>query len=253
MKVTFLGTGTSQGIPVIGCNCDACQSSDPRDNRLRVSIQIEVEDKTLVIDVGPDFRQQMLRAGTLKIDAILITHEHSDHVAGLDDIRPFNFMHEMDMPIYSTPNVLDVLREKYPYIFAGTYPGVPRAKLIEINKTKNFSAAGIPIIPIEIHHGKLPILGFRVGDFAYLTDFKTISSEEAKKLAGVKTLVISALQHKVHHSHSTLEESIEFVNKMGFPLAYFTHLSHKMGTHKDTESLLPKHIHIAYDGLVLEI
>lgn len=253
MKVTFLGTGTSQGIPVIGCNCAACVSQDPRDNRLRVSIQIEIENKTIVIDVGPDFRQQMLRAGTDQIHAILITHEHSDHIAGLDDIRPFNFRYDMDMPIYANAAVQQALKVKYNYIFDATYPGVPKIQQHLISKEDNFIVAGIPIIPIEILHGNLPILGFRIGNFAYLTDFKTIEANERIKLKGLQTLVISALQHEPHHSHSTLQESINFVNQLGVEKAYFTHLSHKMGTHKVTEKLLPKHINIAYDGLVLDL
>lgn len=253
MKITFLGTGTSQGIPVIGCKCEACLSEDPRDNRLRVSIQIEIDGKIIVIDVGPDFRQQMLRAKTKQIDAILITHEHSDHVAGLDDIRPFNFMYEMDMPIYSTQRVSKELIQRYGYIFEASYPGVPKVEQHLISKEKTFFAAGIPIVPVEIFHGKLPILGFRIGNFAYLTDFKTIDPEEAKKLKGVETLVISALQQHPHHSHSTLTESVDFVQKLGISTAYFTHLSHKMGTHAATEQLLPSNIQIAYDGLVIEV
>ena len=190
----------------------------------------------------------MLRASTTRIDAILITHEHGDHVAGLDDICPFNIMLEMYMQIYANTSIYEVLQQKHPHIFASNYPSVQSHF---ISKDNNFTAAEIPIIPIEIHHGKLPILGFRVGDFAYLTDFKTIEDQEAKKLIGVKTLVISALQHKPHHSHSTLKESIGFVNKIGVEEAYFTHLSHKMGTHAETELLLPKHIQIAYDGQIL--
>jgi phosphoribosyl 1,2-cyclic phosphate phosphodiesterase len=252
MKVTFLGTGTSQGIPVIGCKCDACLSSDFRDNRLRVSIQVEIEGKTIIIDVGPDFRQQMLRAGTEKVDAILITHEHSDHVIGLDDIRPFNFMYETDMPIYSTKTVLEDLKNRFSYIFEASYPGVPKVQQHLISKEQSFLAAGIPIIPIEIFHGKLPILGFRIGDFAYLTDFKTIEPLEEVKLKGVKILVVSALQHDFHHSHSTLKESVDFIQRLNIPKAYLTHLSHRMGTHAATEQLLPSNIQIAHDGLVIE-
>jgi len=251
MKVTFLGTGTSQGIPVIGCKCAACISTDPRDDRLRVAVQIEVEGKTIVIDVGPDFRQQMLRAKTEQIHAILITHEHSDHVAGLDDIRPFNFMYETDMPIYCTSHVAKELKQRYGYIFEANYPGVPKVQQHIISKAQNFVAAGMPIVPIEIFHGKLPILGFRIGNFAYLTDFKTIDPLEKAKLEGIKTLVISALQHHSHHSHSTLTESVDFIQSLNIPRAYLTHLSHKMGTHAATEQLLPSNIRIAYDGLVI--
>ncbi len=253
MKVTFLGTGTSQGIPVIGCNCKACLSEDPKDNRLRVSVQIEINDKIIIIDVGPDFRQQMLKEGTKRIDAILITHEHSDHVAGIDDIRPYNFMYGMEMPFYTTANVQKVLIQKHPYIFEAKYPGVPRIKLHTISKARKFKIADISVIPVEIFHGKLAILGFRIGDFAYLTDFKTIDDKEAIKLKGTKVLVVSALQHKKHHSHSSLQESVDFVNKIGAPKAYFTHISHKMGSHKETEKLLPKHIRIAHDGLTIKI
>lgn len=253
MKITFLGTGTSQGIPVIGCKCDACISTDPRDNRLRVSIQIETEGKTIVIDVGPDFRQQMLRAKTEQIDAILITHEHSDHVAGLDDIRPFNFRYETDMPIYLTKRVAKDLKQRFSYIFESNYPGLPKIQQQLISKESSFVAADIPIVPIEIFHGELPILGFRIGDFAYLTDFKTIAPSEEIKLKGVQTLVISALQHHAHHSHSTLTESVDFIEKLGIPKAYLTHLSHKMGTHAATEQLLPQNIRIAYDQLVIEV
>jgi len=182
----------------------------------------------------------------------LFTHAHSDHVAGLDDIRPFNFMHEKDMPIYNTKEVATELKKRYGYIFEATYPGVPKVEQHLISKEHNFVAAGIPIVPIEILHGKLPILGFRIGDFAYLTDFKTIDPLEEIKLKGVKTLVISALQHHPHHSHSTLTESIAFIERLKIPKAYLTHLSHKMGTHAATAQLLPPHIQIAYDELVIE-
>ena len=253
MKITFLGTATSQGIPVIGCQCAACASEDPKDNRLRVSVQVELNQQTWVIDVGPDFRQQMLRAKTKKVDAILITHEHSDHVAGLDDIRPFNFRYNLDMPIYTSQVVQDILKQKHPYIFAATYPGVPRVVLHTISKKNNFKIGDTEVVPIEIYHGKMPILGFRIQNFAYLTDFKSIQPSELPKLAGIETLVISALQHKKHHSHACLKESIDFVKSIGNPKSYFTHISHKMGTHEATSRLLPPNIQLAYDGLVLEL
>lgn len=253
MKVTFLGTGTSQGIPIIGCTCEVCQSTDEKDKRLRCSIQIEHKGTTLIVDVGPDFRQQMLRAKTSYIDGILITHGHNDHVAGLDDIRPFNFLHKMDMPVYGQQEVLQILEGRYPYIFAATYPGVPRVILHPIDKSKPVQIKEIEVIPIEILHGSLPILGYRVANFAYLTDFKSISDIEFEKLKGVDTLVVSALQKEPHHSHATLEESIAFAAQVGAKQTYFTHLSHRMGTHQATSELLSKNIQIAYDGLVLNL
>lgn len=249
MKATFLGTGTSQGIPVIGCPCEVCQSKDTRDKRLRTAFQIETQGKTLVIDIGPDFRQQMLRAGTHKVDAILISHEHSDHVAGLDDVRPFNFKYEMDMPIYALERVHARLRQSHAYIFAATYPGVPRVEQYVVSHEANFEAAGIPITPIQVEHGSLPILGYRIGNLAYLTDYKTLPSSEYAKLEGLEVLVVSALQQLPHHSHATLEEAVALIDKIGVPKAYLTHLSHAMGTHAATQALLPEHIQIAYDGL----
>ncbi len=249
MKITFLGTGTSQGIPVICCTCAACLSADTKDQRLRSAIQIEVENQTIVIDIGPDFRQQMLRAKTHQIAAILLTHGHNDHIAGLDDIRPYNFFYKMDMPLYGQKNVLDFLKQRHPYIFAATYPGVPRVLLHTIDKNTPFEVASIPIIPIEIYHGRLPILAYRIANFAYLTDFKTIADSELLKLKGLDILVVSALQEEPHHSHSSLSESIAFAQKVGAKKTYFTHLSHKMGTHGETVLKLPPNIYIAYDGL----
>lgn len=249
MKATFLGTGTSQGIPVIACPCKVCQSKDPRDKRLRTAFQIETQGKTLVIDIGPDFRQQMLRAGTQKVDAILISHEHSDHVAGLDDVRPFNFRYEMDMPIYALERVHARLRQSHAYIFAANYPGVPRVEQHVVSQEANFEAAGIPIIPILVEHGSLPILGYRIGKLAYLTDYKTLPVSEYTKLEGLEVLVVSALQQLPHHSHATLEEAVALIENLGVPKAYLTHLSHTMGTHAATQALLPNHIQVAHDTL----
>lgn len=253
MKVTFLGTGTSQGIPVIGCACAVCCSKNPKDKRLRVSILIETEDQTLVVDVGPDFRQQMLREQVQKLDAVLLTHEHRDHIAGLDDVRAFNFKYEMDMPVYCSLQVQEQLKKAYAYIFEATYPGVPRVVLHTISKENAFEIGSTIITPIELMHGALPILGFRVGNFAYLTDTKTIGNEELKKLEGLDILVLNALHHFPHHSHLNLEEALAMVERIGAKQAYFTHMSHLMGTHTETSASLPPHIQLAYDGLQIDI
>lgn len=254
MRITFLGTGTSQGIPVIGCTCPACTSENPQDKRLRVSIKIELDDETtIVVDCGPDFRQQMLQSKTTKINALLITHEHSDHVAGLDDIRPFNFRYNMDMPVYTLPRVQENLKERFRYIFAATYPGVPRVVQHAVTKDTPFKIGKHEIIPIEIWHGGLPILGFRIGDFAYLTDFKSITDEEAQKLNGIYTIVISALQKEPHHSHANLEQALDFVAQQQIPQAYLTHLSHQMGPVASIQDNLPANVQVAYDGLQIEV
>ena len=254
MQVTFLGTGTSQGIPVIGCDCKVCQSDSPKDKRLRCSVLIQIGDKNIVIDIGPDFRQQMLRANVSDLHAILITHEHNDHIIGLDDVRPFNFKQKRDMPIFAERRVLEELKIRFSYAFAeNKYPGAPTIQPIEIKKGKNFEAAGIEIEPIEIEHGNLPILGFRVGDFAYLTDMKTISEKEIKKIKGINTLVINALHHYKHHSHLNLEEALAMVERIAPKRAFFTHMSHYMGLHGEINAQLPEHISLAYDGLVLEM
>ena len=188
MQITFLGTGTSQGVPIIGCNCETCLSEDKRDKRLRQAIMITLDDgKNIVIDIGPDFRYQMLREKVQDVEAILITHEHNDHVAGLDDVRPFNFKHRKDMPIYAVNRVIDILKYRFDYVFAtNPYSGVPRINLLEVEKSKSFEIAGQPIIPIEVLHYKLPVLGFRFNDFTYLTDIKTITDEELEKVKGTK-------------------------------------------------------------------
>lgn len=252
--VTFLGTGTSQGIPVIGSNHPVCKSTDPKDKRLRVSVLLRWEDFTYVIDCGPDFRQQMLRENISKIDGILLTHEHSDHTAGLDDIRPFNFSHG-NIPFYADKRVFTSLHERFAYIFAteNKYPGAPSIEEIVIEKNVPFFIGGKEVIPIEAFHDTLPVLGFRVENFTYLTDVKTISEEEMQKVKGTKVLVVNALREKPHYSHFNLAEALEFINKIQPEITYLTHISHLMGFHEEVEKRLPKNVHLAYDTLTLNI
>ncbi len=255
MKISFLGTGTSQGIPVIGCRCKACSSLEEKDKRLRTSCMIEVGTKRIIIDVGPDFRQQMLREGGKEIHAILISHEHNDHVAGLDDVRPFNFRYTKDMPVYGLPRVMDDLEKRFDYIFEERpYPGAPIVSLNPISgNEKIMMVGGIEIIPIHIIHGDLPILGYRVRDFAYLTDVKTVPEKEFEKLTALNVLVLSAVRDEEHHSHLTLEQAIGMAKKIGAKETYFTHFSHLLGTHENIVSRLPKGIYAAYDGLQVEL
>lgn len=251
MKITFLGTGTSQGIPVITCKCVVCQSADHRDKRLRVSVLIETDDKTFVIDSGPDFRYQMLRAGVKDLDAILFTHEHKDHVAGLDDIRPFNYLLKKNIDIYATERVEHALKREFSYIFSEVrYPGLPQIDLHTITD-QPFYIGATEIIPLNIMHYKLPILGFRIGDFSYITDAKTISDETLAKVKGTRILVVNALQREQHISHFTLDEAIEFAEKIGAEATYFTHISHNLGLHAIVEKDLPANIKLAYDGLTI--
>lgn len=253
MKVTFLGTGTSQGVPVIGCECQVCKSLDFRDKRFRSSIHVEAQGVSLVVDTGPDFRMQMLRAGIKKLDAIVYTHEHKDHTAGLDDIRPYNFSQQMDMPIFGRRQVLDQIQREFSYIFsAKKYPGVPQVEPVEIDENP-FQINGLPITPIPVLHYKLPVLGFRFGDFSYITDANFIPDESFKLLEGTEILVLNALQKETHISHFTLEEAIEMAQKIGAKQTYFTHISHRLGLHSAVERDLPTGIALGYDGLELSL
>lgn len=250
MKVTFLGTGTSQGVPVIGCTCEVCRSLDFRDKRLRTSILLEVDDHTFIIDTGPDFRQQMLREQVKRLDAVIFTHAHRDHTAGLDDVRAYNFMQQMDMPVYGTPQVLEQLKVEYAYAFvAEYYPGIPRLSLNEIDG--DFNVNGVSFLPLPVMHLHMPVLGFRIGNFSYITDAKSIPPGTIEKLEGTETLVLNALQREQHISHFNLAEALEMVETIRPRNTWFTHISHKMGLHSDVEKELPENVSLAFDGLKL--
>ena len=254
LKITFLGTGTSQGIPVIGSDHPVSFSKDPRDKRLRSSILIEYDNYNFVIDCGPDFRQQMLRTNCRKLDAIIFTHEHADHTTGIDDVRPF-FFRQGKIPIYLHKRVLGSLHKRFAYIFdpKQKYPGAPDFEVNLINKENDFNLFGLNITPIESVHLRLPVLGFRIGKFAYLTDVKTISGIELEKLKELDTLVINSLRYEPHPSHLNIEEALDIVNSINPKKSFFTHISHNMGFHKEVCDKLPESVSLAYDGLVLEI
>ena len=253
MKITFLGTGTSQGVPVIACDCKTCQSDDPRDKRLRTSLLLETEKAIIVFDAGPDFRQQMLREKVTHIDAIVLTHEHKDHIAGIDDVRAFNYKTRDAIDIFAEERVLKEIRREYSYVFAEQqYPGIPKMRLNEIN-TENFSIKGLEIIPVRVMHFRLPILGFRIGDFAYITDANSVPEESKEKLYGVKYLVVNALRKEKHISHFSLYEAINFIREISPRQAYITHISHQMGLYRDVSKELPPEIKLAFDGLSIEI
>lgn len=253
MKVTLLGTGTSQGVPVIGCTCEVCRSVDYRDQRLRVSVHLQVDGKSIIIDSGPDFRQQVLRERIRTLDALVFTHEHKDHTAGLDDIRAFNFLQHKDMPVYGEERVLEQLKREFAYIFSDyKYPGIPQVALHPINE-QPFEVEGVPFTPIRVMHYKLPVLGFRIGDFTYITDANYISEEEKEKVRGSKVIVLNALRHEHHISHFSLQEAVNLLEELQPEQAYLTHISHLMGLHREVELQLPDFIRLAYDGLQFEV
>ncbi|WP_163515618.1 MBL fold metallo-hydrolase [Gelidibacter japonicus] len=253
MKVIFLGTGTSQGIPVIGSTHPVCLSENPKDKRLRVSVLIEWRTYTYVIDCGPDFRQQMLNAKCTKLDGVVFTHEHADHTAGLDDIRPFYFK-QGDIPIYAHKRVLKALKERFAYIFEtkNKYAGAPGVTPIRI-ENKAFRLGDLNVVPINGMHYKLQVFGFRFKDFAYLTDMKTIEDKEIEKLKGVKVLVVNALREEEHISHFNLREALEIINKVKPERAYLTHISHMLGFHDEVEKTLPDNVFLAYDNLQINL
>lgn len=248
--VTILGSGTSQGVPVIACDCHVCQSTDSKDNRTRSSIMISVQEENYVVDSGPDFRTQMLREKVKSLRGILFTHEHKDHVAGLDDVRAFNYREERPMEVYCTAPVEDALRREFHYIFSDKrYPGIPKINLNIIALEDFILEKDLIVTPIEVMHYKLPVTAFRFGDFTYITDAKTISREERQKVKGTKTLVVNALHQSEHLSHFNLEEALEFIQEINPEVAYLTHISHLFGTHEEIKKLLPPNVYPAYDGL----
>jgi phosphoribosyl 1,2-cyclic phosphate phosphodiesterase len=253
LKVTFLGTGTSQGVPVIACPCPVCISEDEKDKRLRTSVFIETGNKNFVIDTGPDFRQQMLREGIKELDAILYTHEHKDHIAGLDDVRAFNFIHQKAIDVYLEDRVIPAIKREFSYIFSeNKYPGIPRINLNMID-TLSFEAGGIRIVPIRAFHYRLPVLGYRIGDFTYITDANYIPEEEKEKIIGSQFIVINALRKEKHISHFTLTEAVKLINEFGPRRGYITHISHQMGLHEEVQKELPPNILLAFDGLTVEM
>ncbi len=254
MQITFLGTGTSQGVPLIACQCEVCKSNNSKDKRLRSSIQFDIDGKVIVIDSGPDFRQQMLRNNTLRLDALIFTHEHKDHIAGMDDIRAFNYINKKAIDVYATENVQTALRREYQYIFSDfKYPGIPELEFITMDAMHAFEAAGVTITPIEVLHYKLPVLGFRINDFTYITDANFIDDVNMEKIKGSTHLVLNALRHEQHISHYTLNEAIEVAKKLEVPNVYFTHISHQLGLHDEINRHLPEGMQLAWDGLKLNL
>jgi phosphoribosyl 1,2-cyclic phosphate phosphodiesterase len=254
LNIYFLGTGTSQGIPIIGSTHPVCKSTDYKDKRLRVSLWMSWENHSYVIDCGPDFRQQMLASDCQKVDGILFTHEHSDHTAGLDDIRPFNFR-QGEMPIYAHQRVIENLKKRFDYVFEteNRYPGAPSVKTIEVINNQPFVLGGKTVIPIDVMHGDLQVFGYRVDDFAYLTDVKTVAPEEVEKLKNLEVLVLNALRITPHNTHFNLQEALDFIALVQPKKAYLTHISHLLGFHEDVQKELPENVFLAYDNLVITL
>lgn len=253
MTIKFLGTGTSQGVPVIACDCSVCTSTDFRNKRLRSSIMIHAKGKNIVIDTGPDFRYQMLRENVKHLDAVLYTHAHKDHIAGLDDVRAFNYFQGTAIDVFADHLVQDALKREFYYIFTEhKYPGIPRINLNEVTDM-DFEIGDLLVKPIDIMHFKLPIKGYRFDNFTYLTDVKSVSEESRHKIRGTEILVVNALQREPHISHFTLDEAIAFAQEVGADQTYFTHISHRLGLHEEVSKELPPGIYLAYDGLELTL
>lgn len=251
MKITFLGTGTSQGVPVIACPCEVCNSTDEKDKRLRCSIHIEHKGKSFVIDSGPDFRQQMIRAGIKTLDGLIFTHDHKDHIAGMDDIRAYNYVLKKKIEVYASALVQAGMIREFPYVFAEEkYPGIPEINL-HLIENMPFTVEGLTFTPIEAKHYKLPVFGYRIGDFTYLTDANFISEEEKRKIKGSEVFVINALRHEPHVSHYNLAQALQLIEEVKPKTAYLTHISHQLGKHEEVNKILPPNVFCAYDGLEL--
>jgi phosphoribosyl 1,2-cyclic phosphate phosphodiesterase len=247
LKITFLGTGTSSGVPMIACSCPVCCSEDPRDNRFRSSILVESDTTTIVVDTTPDFRLQMLRESVKKLDAVLFTHPHKDHIAGLDDVKAYNYFQQQPMMVYANELTQTALRREFAYVFAEQkYPGIPDISLHEMPE-ETFLIGDIPVTPIKVWHLKMPVLGFRFGTFTYITDANRIEDAEKEKIKGSTAMVLNALRHEKHISHFNLQEAIDLVHELKVPQAYFTHISHQLGKHADVSATLPQGIELAYD------
>jgi phosphoribosyl 1,2-cyclic phosphate phosphodiesterase len=253
MKVTFLGTGTSQGVPVIACQCPVCRSKNEKDKRLRSSVLIEISGNVIIIDTGPDFRQQMLRENVKKLDAILLTHDHKDHIAGLDDVRAFNFVNQSAVDVFLEARVIPSIKREFSYIFSEyKYPGIPLIKLNTIDDYA-FQACGIDVIPIRAFHYKLPVYGFRIMDFTYITDANYIPEQEKEKIMGSRFIVVNALRKEKHISHYSLQEAIKLINEFSPQRGFITHISHQMGLQDEVQQELPHNIFLAYDGLAINM
>ena len=254
MIVTFLGTGTSQGVPVISCKCPVCTSSDKKNHRLRSSVWVQIAGLSIVVDTGPDFRYQMIRSKVDKLDAVVFTHSHKDHIAGLDDIRAYNYFQHQPMDVYASEDTQTALKREFEYIFQnGDYPGIPKINLHSIAGDESFFINGVEIIPIKVMHYKMEVLGFRIKDFTYITDANYIPPQELEKIKGSKAIVLNALRHQEHVSHYTLSEAVQVAREIGAEQTYFTHISHQMGLHLEIDSHLPPGINLAYDGLSIQL
>lgn len=253
MRVRLLGTGTSQGIPIIGCHCPVCTSTDERDHRLRTSALVEVDGVNILIDAGPDLRQQLLRCGVTRLDALLLTHEHKDHTGGIDDVRPINFLMKTPLNIYGQPRVMKAIRNDYSYAFGpDQYPGVPQLVLNPL-QPEPFEVKGVEVIPVKVRHMTLPIFGYRIRNFGYITDASFISETEKKKLKGVKVLVINALRRELHYSHFNLEQALAIIDEIKPERAYLTHVSHRLGKYVDVSQELPQNVFLGIDNQLIEV